>query len=105
LAVVVAGLVKAVTSTSAERVALGAGSIILDIIALDDGRTPYRKIDMLKKLRPDMFLLAGGFDGGAVFGPVFLAELLNQSGLRPKLSAKVKLPVIYAGNTANQYRV
>lgn len=99
LAVVVAGLVKAVTSTSAERVALGAGSIILDIIALDDGRTPYRKIDTLKKLRPDMFLLAGGFDGGAVFGPVFLAELLNQSGLRPKLSAKVKLPVIYAGNT------
>jgi len=99
LAVVVAGLVKSVTSTSAERVALGAGSIILDIIALDDGRTPYRKIDTLKKLRPDMFLLAGGFDGGAIFGPVFLAELLNQSGLKPKLSAKIKLPVIYAGNT------
>jgi len=99
LAIAVAGLVKAVTSTSAERVALGAGSIILDIISLDDGRTPYRKIETLKKLRPDLFLLAGGFDGGAIFGPVFLAELLNQSGLVPKLSQSSKLPVIYAGNT------
>ncbi len=98
LAVVVSGLVRDVTARSAERVALGAGSIILQIIALDDGRTPYRKIEILQTLRPDMVLLAGGFDGGAVFGPVFLAELLSQSGLRSKLSDNLKLPVIYSGN-------
>ncbi|MBD3168184.1 MAG: hypothetical protein GF307_01790 [candidate division Zixibacteria bacterium] len=98
LAVVVAGLVLDVTTRSAERVALGAGSLILDYIALDDGRTPYKKIDALKKLRPDMVLLAGGFDGGAVFGPVFLAELLTEANLHPKLSADAKLPLIYAGN-------
>lgn len=100
LAVVVAGLIGEVTAKSGERVALGAGSIIQEIIALDDGRTPYKKIDLLKTLRPDMILLAGGFDGGAIHGPVFLAEILSQSNLRPKLSRDMKLPVIYAGNVA-----
>ncbi|MFH2055468.1 MAG: glutamate mutase L, partial [bacterium] len=98
LAMVVAGLVRDVTARSAERVALGAGSIILQVIALDDGCTPYKKIEVLQTLRPDLVLLAGGFDGGAVFGPVFLAELLSQSGLRAKLSRNIKLPVIYSGN-------
>nr|MBN2277822.1 glutamate mutase L [candidate division Zixibacteria bacterium] len=98
LAVVVAGLVREVTARSAERVALGAGAIIQNIIALDDHRTPYWKVERLKALRPDMLLLAGGFDGGSIDGPVFLAEMLNQSGLRPKLSHDGRLPVIYAGN-------
>ncbi|MBD3235021.1 MAG: hypothetical protein GF315_14965, partial [candidate division Zixibacteria bacterium] len=98
LAMVIMGLVREVTTQSAERVALGAGSLVLDYIALDDGRTPYKKIQALKNLRPDMILLAGGFDGGSVFGPVFLAELLSQANLQPKLTQLSKVPVIYAGN-------
>lgn len=98
LAMVVTGLVRQVTSRSAERVALGAGAILLDVIAMDDGRTPYEKIEALKSLRPDMVLLAGGFDGDAISGPVFLAELVRESGLRPKLSSSASLSVIYAGN-------
>ncbi|MBN2227442.1 MAG: glutamate mutase L [candidate division Zixibacteria bacterium] len=98
LAIVVAGLVGEVTTRSAERVALGAGCIIQGILALDDRRTPYKKVELLKTLRPDMLLLAGGFDGGAVNGPVFLAELFRQAGLRPKLTRQDRLPVIYAGN-------
>ena len=98
LAIVVAGLVAEVTAKSAERVALGAGAIVQDVIALNDNRTPYKKIEALKSLRPDMVLLAGGYDNGTVHGPVYLAELLNQSGLRPKLAERGKLPVIYAGN-------
>lgn len=104
LAIVVAGLVGHVTTKSAERVALGAGAMIQEVLALDDGRTPYKKIEILETLRPDMLLLAGGFDGGAVSGPVFLAELFNQADLRPKLSPTGKLPVIYAGNVeAREY--
>jgi len=98
LAMVVTGLVREITSRSAERVALGAGAILLDVIAMDDRRTPYEKIQALKQLRPDMVLLAGGFDGEAITGPVFLAELIREAGLRPKLSATAPLPVIYAGN-------
>jgi uncharacterized protein (TIGR01319 family) len=98
LAMVVTGLVKKVTSRSAERAALGAGAMLLDTIALDDGRVPYRKIEALRTLRPDMVLFAGGFDGEALSGPVFLAEMLRQADLRSKLSETVRLPVVYAGN-------
>ncbi|MCU0611917.1 MAG: glutamate mutase L [Candidatus Eisenbacteria bacterium] len=98
LAMVVTGLVKQVTSASAERVALGAGAIVLDVLAMDDGRTAYEKIEALRQTRPDIVLLAGGFDGDALSGPVFLAELLREAGLAPKHGAGVPIPVIFAGN-------
>ncbi|MBN2542046.1 glutamate mutase L [bacterium] len=98
LAMVVAGLIRQITTKSAERVALGAGAILLDIIALDDGRTPYKKIEALKNVRPDMLLLSGGFDHGSLSGPVFIAEIISQAELHPKLSKQAKLDLIFAGN-------
>jgi len=107
LAMVVTGLVYKLTAGTAHRAALGAGAIVLDVISMDDGRTPYRKIEDLKRLRPDMVLVAGGFDGDAVSAPVFLAELLVEAGLHPKLGCPTgiavvnpaaRLPVVYAGN-------
>ena len=99
LAMVVTGLVGSVTARSAERAAMGAGALILDTIALDDGRVPYRKVEALRRLRPDMLLFAGGFDGEAISGPVLLAELIREASLRPRLDADADLPVLYAGNT------
>jgi uncharacterized protein (TIGR01319 family) len=98
LTMVVTGLVLDMTAESSNRAALGAGAIVLDIIALNDGRTPYRKIEDLKLLRPDMVLLAGGFDGDNIAGPVYLAELIVESGLHPKLEPTAKLDIVYAGN-------
>lgn len=98
LAMVVTGLVKELTAETADRVALGAGAIVLDVISMNDGRTAYRQIEDLKRLRPDMVLLAGGYDGEAISAPVFLAELLVESELRPKLNPEARLPVVYGGN-------
>ncbi|MEN8148584.1 MAG: glutamate mutase L [Planctomycetota bacterium] len=98
LAMVVTGLVGAVTARSAERAAMGAGALILDTIALDDGRVPYRKVEALRRLRPDMLLFAGGFDGEAISGPVLLAELVRESRLTPRLDPAARLPVLFAGN-------
>ncbi len=98
LAMVVTGLVYGMTAGTAHRAALGAGAIVLEVISMDDGRTPYRKIEDLKRLRPDMVLVAGGFDGDAISAPVFLAELLVEAGLHPKLNPAARLPVVYAGN-------
>jgi uncharacterized protein (TIGR01319 family) len=98
LAMVVTGLVHKLTASTAHRAALGAGAIVQEVISMDDGRTPYRRIEDLKRLRPDMVLFAGGFDGDAVSAPVFLAELLLESGLHPKLNPEARLPVVYAGN-------
>ena len=98
LAMVVTGLVRNLTAETADRVALGAGAIVLDVICMNDGRTTYRQIEDLKRLRPDMVLLAGGYDGDAITALVFLAELLVESELHPKLNPDAKLPVVYAGN-------
>lgn len=98
LAMVVTGLVKAVTTRSAELAALGAGAILLDTIAMDDGRVPWRKVEALRRVRPDLLLFAGGFDGGAISGPVTLAELVHDAALTPKLDPGARLPVLYAGN-------
>jgi uncharacterized protein (TIGR01319 family) len=104
LAVVVTGLVKDLTAKSADRVALGAGAIVLDVISMNDGRTPYRKVEDLKRLRPDMVLLAGGFDGDNISGPVYLAELIVESGIHPKLNPDAKLDIIFGGNAnAEEY--
>ena len=98
LAMVVTGLVRDLTAKTADRVALGAGAIVLEVLAMNDDRTPYRKIEDLRRLRPDMVLLAGGFDGDALTNPVFIAEMLVEAGLHPKLNPAAKLPVVYAGN-------
>jgi len=98
LAMVVTGLVRQFTADTADRVALGAGAIVLDVVCMNDGRTAYRQIEDLKRLRPDMVLLAGGYDGEAITAPVFLAELIVESELHPKLNPDAKLPVVYAGN-------
>jgi len=44
LQMMVAGLIKMMTAESANRAALGAGGIVMDVIARDDGRKPYEKI-------------------------------------------------------------
>jgi uncharacterized protein (TIGR01319 family) len=104
LAMVVTGLVSEITADTADKVALGAGAIVLDVIALNDGRTNYRKIEDLRRERPDMVLLAGGFDGEAIGAPVFLAEIIVESDLHPKLNPDANLPVVYAGNVnATEY--
>ena len=64
LQMMVAGVVKSMTGESAERAALGAGSIVMDVLASNDGRKPHEKITRIRQLRPDMILLSGGIDGG-----------------------------------------
>ena len=98
LQMMVAGVVKEMTGESAERAALGAGSIVMDVLASNDGRKPHEKIARIRQLRPDMILLSGGIDGGTTKHVVELAEILAAANPKPRLGQNYKLPVIYAGN-------
>ncbi len=98
LQMMVAGVVKSMTAESAERAALGAGAIVMDVLASNDGRLPHQKIERIRRLRPDMILLSGGIDGGTTKHVVELAELLAAARPRPRLGIGYALPVIYAGN-------
>ena len=98
----VAGVVKSMSGESAERAALGAGSIVMDVLASNDGRLPHEKITRIRQLRPDMILLSGGTDGGTTTHVMELAEILAAANPRPRLGQNYKLPVIYAGNNKAQ---
>jgi len=98
LQMMVAGVVKSMTAESAERAALGAGSIVMDVLASNDGRLPHEQIERIRHLRPDMILLSGGIDGGTITHVVELAQIIAAADPRPRLGIGYALPVIYAGN-------
>lgn len=98
LQMMVAGLVKQMTAESAQRAALGAGAIVMDALATNDGRKDHEKIARIRTLRPDMVLLAGGTDGGDKKKVVSLAEIIAAADPKPRLGEDYQLPIIYAGN-------
>jgi uncharacterized protein (TIGR01319 family) len=98
LQMMVAGVAKIITAESAERAALGAGAIVLDTIAIDDGRPTHRKIERIRQLRPDMMLIGGGTDGGTVGRVVKICELVATARPRARLGIGYELPIVYAGN-------
>ncbi len=95
----VAGVVRSMSVESAERAALGAGAIIIDAIAVDDGRKEFQRVERLRQLRPDMILFSGGTDGGTIRHLVEIAELIVSADPQPRLGDSHKLPVIFAGNS------
>jgi len=98
LQMLVAGVVKSMTAESAARAALGAGAIVMEVIASNDGRLPHERVELIRRLRPDMILLAGGVDGGTKKHVIELSELIAAADPKPRFGVTYNLPVIYAGN-------
>ncbi|MCD6245506.1 glutamate mutase L [candidate division WOR-3 bacterium] len=98
LQMMVAGVVKTMTAESAARAALGAGAIVMDTIASNDGRQMHEKIERIRTLRPDMILLSGGIDGGTISHVAELSEIIAAADPKPRFGSTYKLPVIFAGN-------
>jgi uncharacterized protein (TIGR01319 family) len=98
LQMMVAGIIRIITAESANRAALGAGAIVMDIIAVDDHREDYEKIKRIRSLRPDMILIAGGTDGGADTHIVGISELIRAADPKCRLGDVYKLPIVFAGN-------
>src|SRR5436309_6033698 len=98
LQMMVAGVVREMTAESAKRAALGAGAIVMDVIAANDKRRPHEQIQRIRELRPDMILISGGIDGGTTTHVVQIAELIAPAKPRPRFGGEYKLPIIYAGN-------
>ena len=98
LQMMVAGVIREMTAASAKRAALGAGAIVMDVIASNDKRQPHEQIQRIRELRPDMILLSGGTDGGTKTHVVQIAELIAPAKPQPRFGAQYQLPLIYAGN-------
>jgi uncharacterized protein (TIGR01319 family) len=98
LQMMVAGLVTTISAASAHRAALGAGAVVLDVIAVDDGRSTSEQITRITELRPDIILMSGGVDGGSVAYLAAIAETIKQANPQPRFGSTFQLPVVYAGN-------
>lgn len=98
LQILVTGLTTHVTAKSAYKAASVAGGIILDVLAVDDGRTHHQQLIAIGELRPDILLISGGLDGGNITNVAQMAYLLSKANLKPKFMPGLKMPVVYAGN-------
>jgi uncharacterized protein (TIGR01319 family) len=98
LQMVVAGVVREMTAASAKRAALGAGAIVMDVLAANDRRRPHEQIQRIRHLRPDMILISGGTDGGDTRKVTEIAERIAPARPQPRFGGRYRLPVIFAGN-------
>ncbi len=88
LRMVALGYMPRVTAKAAKEVAMSAGARVLEIISYED--PPEYRVQVLKEIKPDIILLAGGTDGGDQESLLENASLIVKSG--------VKAVVILAGN-------
>ena len=92
LRMVAMGYMPRVTAKAAKEVAMSAGARVLEVMSYDD--QPEQKLEMLREIRPDIILLAGGTDGGEVDSLLGDARII--------VASRVKAAVVIAGNQAAQ---
>jgi uncharacterized protein (TIGR01319 family) len=98
LQALVFGLTKSETGRAVEATAYGAGAIISGSFTVDDGILEMEKMRTIRELHPDMILLAGGIDGGGLWGVLRQAEILTLSEPRSKFMPEEKIPLVFCGN-------
>ena len=98
LQILVFGLSSVETGTVAQMTALGAGGVILKTFTVDDKISPVEKMRIMGEIHPDMILMAGGLDGGAIAPVVELAEILSLAHPSPKFRKGDRIPLVFCGN-------
>ena len=98
LRILVIGLTLLDTVCSAERVAYGAGGIVVNSLSIDDKRNNLERLQTLNSTRPDIILFCGGTDGGTTYGVLRFAINLSLANIKQKFSENTNIPLVYAGN-------
>ena len=100
LQILVIGLTKSESASSAERAAFGVGGVLLDTISIDDDRSNIEKMNIFNTLHPDIILFSGGIDNGNLFSILRLAEILKLANPTPKFdnTTSERIPLVFAGN-------
>ena len=95
LRTVLIGLVPEMSIASAQRAAAGTYVEIVDVISLDDRRTPEDQLNAIVLARPDLIFITGGTEDGAREPVLEMAQIA-----RLALSLMgTSINVLYAGNS------
>lgn len=97
LQILVVALASSDSGSMARAVAFSAGGVVLASFAIDDEMPRVEKIRHMKHLSPDLVVMAGGYDNGAIAGVINMAQLVAFSHPKPKFGGG-KLPLIFCGN-------
>lgn len=97
LQMMVIGYTMADSLRMAESTAYGAGAVISGAFAMDSQGSRLEHIEKMSRLNPDLVLMAGGTDGGAVSGVVSMAHLLSLARPLPKYGSGA-MPLLFCGN-------
>jgi uncharacterized protein (TIGR01319 family) len=97
LQILVFGLTRLDTGATAEMTAQGAGGVILRTVTIDNETPPVENMRLIHLLHPDMVLMAGGVNGGAIGGVVHMAEVLSLARPLPKFGGG-RIPLVFCGN-------
>ncbi len=95
LRMVAMGYMPRVTAKAAKEVSMNAGARVLEIVTQEE--SPEYRMEILREIRPDIILLAGGTDGGDRENLLENARYILESG--------VQAVVIIAGNVSAQEEV
>ncbi len=87
----VAGLIRNISTESAQRAALGAGALLMDVFSYNDRQPRFKIIERMRRLKPEIFLLAGGTDGGAEKQVIAMARLIEYADVKPRFGARARL--------------
>jgi uncharacterized protein (TIGR01319 family) len=98
LQILVCGLTKVDTGKNAEITVLGAGGIVLRTFAIDDGLNDFERIKVITDLKPDMILVAGGYNGGSNKAILRFIQMMMLARPRNRFDNDVKIPLIYCGD-------
>lgn len=93
LRMIVSGLVPGVTTTAAKEACLGAGAKVIKVYSFEMTEEDIKEIE---KIKPEIFLLAGGTNGGDKRCILHNAKMLS--------SCKLDFPIIIAGNNEVSYK-
>lgn len=96
LQVLVVGYTTADSCRIAKTTAFSAGAVISGAFSINSEKNRLTLMDRMSRLNPDLVLMAGGTDGGALSGVVTMAYLLNHARPEPKYGSK--MPLLYCGN-------
>lgn len=92
LRMVAMGYMPRVTAKAAKEVSMSAGARVLEIVTHED--PPEYRVEILREIRPDIILLAGGTDGGDRESLLENARLIAVS--------KIEAVIVIAGNVSAQ---
>ncbi|MGB9593445.1 MAG: glutamate mutase L, partial [Anaerolineae bacterium] len=96
LRVVLAGLVPEMSVTSAKKALSWVPALLEGVISLGGDSDPAEQIDRIRQAAPDVVVMVGGTEGGAVRAIGALADAVALAG---KLLERERRPdLVYAGN-------